>query len=231
MSSAFVSSLQEQVKSDERLAALLTKRQQVCEKAMADIGALDEKIEELMSGNGQAQSKSSAAPKKRKAAKASKPGEIKTFKEGGRGRRQCPKCEVYVGVRSTLCVCGYNFDTKRGGGGQSPQKTTPKKTAAKSTRGRQEGDSNEDRVVALLKDNPDGVRLKEATTIYLKKYGKAGGIKEASVASMISGILKKLGEQGLVTKDDEHRHKWGKKPAPKKKPAAKRKSAKKKSAA
>lgn len=32
-----------------------------------------------------------------------------TYTEGGRGRKQCPKCEVYLGVRVAECECGHEF--------------------------------------------------------------------------------------------------------------------------
>ena len=43
-------------------------------------------------------------------AKKPETSEIKTFKEGGRGRRQCPKCKVFVGSRQSPCVCGHEFE-------------------------------------------------------------------------------------------------------------------------
>jgi len=35
--------------------------------------------------------------------------EITTYTEGGRGRKQCPTCSNYVGVRNQICACGNNF--------------------------------------------------------------------------------------------------------------------------
>lgn len=35
-----------------------------------------------------------------------------TYTEAGRGRKQCPKCKVYVGVRSNVCEgCGNSFES------------------------------------------------------------------------------------------------------------------------
>ena len=39
----------------------------------------------------------------------SEPKEIQTFTEGGRGKRQCPECKVYLGIRHAVCICGFNF--------------------------------------------------------------------------------------------------------------------------
>ena len=37
------------------------------------------------------------------------PTEIKTYDEGGRGKKQCPSCEKYVGARNAVCACGHEF--------------------------------------------------------------------------------------------------------------------------
>ena len=34
---------------------------------------------------------------------------IKTYTERGRGKKQCPKCKVIVGVRTKICSCGRVF--------------------------------------------------------------------------------------------------------------------------
>lgn len=36
---------------------------------------------------------------------------IKELDGPGRGRKQCPNCKAYVGVRTQDCVCGHNFAT------------------------------------------------------------------------------------------------------------------------
>jgi hypothetical protein len=36
----------------------------------------------------------------------------------GRGKKQCPKCERYLGVRSAKCDCGYEFPRKEKGTGE-----------------------------------------------------------------------------------------------------------------
>lgn len=41
----------------------------------------------------------------------------------GPGRRQCPKCEEYVGVRTHRCACGHAFPVKS-------SKTKPKAAGA-----------------------------------------------------------------------------------------------------
>jgi len=34
---------------------------------------------------------------------------MKTFKESGMGRKQCPECKIYVAARTGVCECGYEF--------------------------------------------------------------------------------------------------------------------------
>jgi hypothetical protein len=34
---------------------------------------------------------------------------ITTFKERGRGKKQCPKCKVVIGVRNKVCICNHKF--------------------------------------------------------------------------------------------------------------------------
>ena len=50
-------------------------------------------------------------------------------KKGGRGRKECPTCLFYVGVRTKVCNCGHNFLSK----GASPKQTkiVPKKKKEK----------------------------------------------------------------------------------------------------
>ncbi len=35
---------------------------------------------------------------------------IKMFDGPGQGKKQCPKCKVYIGVRNKSCVCGYEWE-------------------------------------------------------------------------------------------------------------------------
>ena len=35
--------------------------------------------------------------------------EIKTHSTPGRGKKQCPECKVYLGVRNGKCICGHEF--------------------------------------------------------------------------------------------------------------------------
>lgn len=34
---------------------------------------------------------------------------VKTLEEGGKGRKQCDSCKSFVGVRTKICVCGFDF--------------------------------------------------------------------------------------------------------------------------
>lgn len=33
----------------------------------------------------------------------------KTYNESGRGRKQCPKCNSYIGIRTRVCNCTHTF--------------------------------------------------------------------------------------------------------------------------
>lgn len=37
---------------------------------------------------------------------------VKTQESGGKGKKQCPTCLKYMGVRTQVCVCGYCFSKK-----------------------------------------------------------------------------------------------------------------------
>ena len=37
---------------------------------------------------------------------------IKTYDVGGKGKKQCPNCNKYLGLRATMCVCGHSFEKK-----------------------------------------------------------------------------------------------------------------------
>ena len=37
---------------------------------------------------------------------------IQTYSERGRGKKQCPKCQVIIGVRNKICPCGHKFIKK-----------------------------------------------------------------------------------------------------------------------
>lgn len=229
MSASFLASQLRQLQSQRnKLDQLRNKREQVFEKAIAEIEDLDEQIEALEGGNGQ------AAPK-RKARSTGKPpkqvGEIKVFSEPGRGRRQCPSCETYVGVRTPVCVCGYNLNTKRKGKPPVQEGEAPKTKARK--RGRQNGMTNRDAVISVLEEassKNEKLRLGEVVDQFLKKYPSEA--KKPSVRPMVSSILKALLEEGLVDKDAERRHSLKKVVANKqtrtRKPAAKKRTTKKK---
>ena len=37
---------------------------------------------------------------------------VKTYDEGGKGKKQCPACKKYVGLRTAACACGHPFALK-----------------------------------------------------------------------------------------------------------------------
>lgn len=38
---------------------------------------------------------------------------MNTWNEAGKGRKQCPTCKIYVGVRSSNCKCGFSFAAEK----------------------------------------------------------------------------------------------------------------------
>lgn len=47
-------------------------------------------------------------PEKKEAGEK-KDKQVKTFDGPGRGRKQCPECNIYLGVRNKVCLCGHEF--------------------------------------------------------------------------------------------------------------------------
>jgi len=43
----------------------------------------------------------------------SEPHTVKTYDEGGKGRKRCPSCEKYVGAVTKVCNCGHEFNGKK----------------------------------------------------------------------------------------------------------------------
>lgn len=58
---------------------------------------------------------------------------VNTFKEGGRGRKQCPNCKLYIGARLAKCACGHEFSKK-----QTAPKADPKPSDAPAPKPTQE---------------------------------------------------------------------------------------------
>jgi hypothetical protein len=54
---------------------------------------------------------------------------IKTWTKGGKGRKQCPSCNIYVAARSNECVCGHQFGQAQ----LPPPKYAPEGKAAPKT--------------------------------------------------------------------------------------------------
>ena len=52
----------------------------------------------------------------------SEPHTVKTYDEGGKGRKRCPSCEKYVGAVTKVCNCGHEFNGKKV---EPSQKSTP----------------------------------------------------------------------------------------------------------
>ena len=46
---------------------------------------------------------------------------VKTYDEGGKGKKQCPACKKYVGLRTAACACGHPFALKTKAKAAEPQ--------------------------------------------------------------------------------------------------------------
>lgn len=69
---------------------------------------------------------------------------MKTWTEPGRGRKPCPSCKIYVGVRTTQCQCGHSFSSKK----KATKATAPQpKKATKSKKARAPEPEPEERSV------------------------------------------------------------------------------------
>ena len=215
-----------------RMEKLRAKQMEIVERAIGEVDDLEDQITALGSGNGQspAAKKPAATKQQKKPANTSfkMEGDIKVFAESGKGRRQCPKCDRIVGVRTSICACGYNFETKRQGKPPvAAQADKPDKPDKPKGRGRKNGMTNREAVLAVLEEtNGKKLRLGEIVDHLVRKNPSSA--KKASVTTMVSGILKSLIEEGLVEKDEDRRHSLKKvvAKASAKKPAAKKKSAK-----
>ena len=150
-----------------------------------------------------------SAPKEKKA-KVQKPNsEIATFKETGKGRKQCPKCEVYVAARSGQCACGHTFKSK----------TAPNSKENIST-DEDAGKHAETQLEVLSRVIKEGGTMKHGDVVaaFLKSYKTKA--KPKTVSAMVSTGLGKLLNQNVIVKDEERNYSPSKKAA--KKPSAKK---------
>lgn len=101
-----------------------------------DIITVVEKPESVPEPKTQPKTASSTETRSRTVTSTEDAPKTKTFKEGGRGRKQCPECQAFVGGRTRECVCGYDFNKP------APPKPPRKKGAASAdhlSKGRTEG--------------------------------------------------------------------------------------------
>ena len=56
--------------------------------------------------------------------------EVTTYQEGGRGKKQCPACKLYVGNKTARCKCGHEFTAKAATAAKSSAGVTDKVEAA-----------------------------------------------------------------------------------------------------
>lgn len=122
--------------------------------------------------------------------------------EPGQGRKQCPQCHKYVGVRVGKCPnCGHAFPVS-----DKKSKPAPKgKKAAEGGRGRrEEGTDLASMVVRVLSRNQNGLKLPD-----IAKKVVAAGYKTSSqnLVQAVYNVLGKLKREEKVEKDDAKRYK------------------------
>ena len=195
-------------------ATLLEKRAELAgqvEELNGQVEEIDNQLTALENGtsNGHASSvrraSASQSPKAKKAAKST--GEIATFKTGGKGRKQCSKCETFVGARVGNCVCGYNFATHRVDKSAAKSAVQP---AAKSAPKSGKSGGKREAVIEILQNMPLGAHHAEVVEAFLKSGYKTSAAP-ASINTMISAILAELAEEHIVLRDADRRWHYAKK--------------------
>jgi hypothetical protein len=141
-----------------------------------------------------------AAPKARKNAKIAKVAKIAkttvSTSGAGRGKKQCPKCSTYVGVRSAVCSnCNHEFVK---GAKPATKPAVVEEDGGKGRRG--EGEDLASMVVKALKGLKNGLNLPDLTEKVLKLGYKT---QSQNLGQAIYNVLGKLKKEGKVAKDDE----------------------------
>lgn len=75
---------------------------------------------------------------------------MNTWNEAGKGRKQCPACKVYVGVRASKCKCGHIF---------GEQKATAKAQVTKSKKSKKK--------IKAAKETPPPEEVKERSNFFV----------------------------------------------------------------
>ena len=167
------------------------------EKAESKVDALKTDCEDLKSEIASVMGW--AAPKKtRKNAAKGKVAVAKTTANGaGRGKKQCPKCNTYVGVRSAVCGCGHEF-VKGAAKTKPAAKPAVEEDGGKGRRG--EGEDLASMVIKALKGLKSGLNLPDLTEKVLKLGYKT---QSQNLGQAIYNVLSKLKKEGKVDKDTE----------------------------
>lgn len=95
---------------------------------------------------------------------------VKTYDEGGKGKKQCSECKKFVGAVTKICACGFDFKNQ-----VKPEKITEIKTYDEGGKGKKQCSECKKFVGALTKVCACGFEFFKAkkenkpTTDYVKK--------------------------------------------------------------
>ena len=132
-----------------------------------------------------------------------------TSETGGRGRKPCPQCKVFVGARAQTCPkCNHAFVAGEGAAPKAP------KVAGEATgQGRRaKGESLSDMVKSVLKDAANDGRRKEPSLdlaeilekLYAKGYKSHATEKNLRVA--VQARLGDLVKKGEILKSEDRKY-------------------------
>lgn len=136
-----------------------------------------------------------------------------TSETGGRGRKQCPKCNVFVGARAQTCPkCNHAFVAGEGAA-KAPKAPKVAKPAEATGQGRRaKGESLSDMVKVVLMDAANDGRRKEPsldlaeilTKLYDKGYKSNATEKNLRVA--VQARLGELVKKGEILKSEDRKY-------------------------
>jgi hypothetical protein len=134
---------------------------------------------------------------------------IVVFAEKGRGRKQCPNCQKFIGARVPVCVCGYDWKTEKVGEPPVAKEEvlvtpeTAETAAASEPTAIPEVKNYREDIIKALGTSKTGYEL-----VKLINKMMAAGV-EISSADVIEAELQVMKGESLVAHDEKTR-KWSK---------------------